>query len=219
MRIWRSFKLSVKVEDVAIYHFIRWIIVPNKVTTMENSYTHTAFAKRLRQLHGKQDWTVQEMADLAGIPKRSLENYMRKSSPQVPSVEVLVKMSIGYGVPADWLLFGAEGFAIQQSRLVRLCTRTACEPFVKGFLQATERLRDTPEVADVVIKDGRLLGQTPEAWAMLIAGAAGETAEALLISPTYNHALEVAEKMLGKKVHTTGAPESEMQSKHETGAK
>lgn len=140
---------------------------------MEDSYSQTNFAARLRQLQGKQGWTVQEMADLAGIPKRSLENYMRKNTPQVPSVEVLVRMSFGFGVPVDWLLFGAEHVAVYQLRLVRLCARAAAEPFIASFVHAVEQLRDDSLVANVVIKNQRLLGLTSQEWAMEIAAEAG----------------------------------------------
>lgn len=160
---------------------------------MAKSFVATDFAARLRQLQGSQDWTVQEMAALAGIPKRSLENYMRKADPQIPSAEVLAKMAEAYAVPVDWLLFGAESVALDQARLVRLCARAASVPFTEAFQRAAENLCADPANAPYMMPEGKLLGMTPEEWAMEIATEAGKRAEGLVLLPSFMRHLKVGE--------------------------
>lgn len=59
---------------------------------------------RLRDLQTANGWTIPHMAELAGLSKNSLQNYMRKTSPQKPGVDALKSMSVGFKVSVDWLL-------------------------------------------------------------------------------------------------------------------
>lgn len=163
---------------------------------MAKSFVATDLAARLRTLQGSQDWTVQEMAALAGLPKRSLENYMRKTGPQIPSAEVLAKMAEAYGVPVDWLLFGAESVALNQARLVRLCARSASVLFTEAFQRAAESLCADPANASLLMPEGKLLGMTPEEWAMEIATEAGKRAEGIVSMPNFLNHLKVGERVV-----------------------
>jgi transcriptional regulator with XRE-family HTH domain len=166
---------------------------------MAKSFDTSELAARLRQLQGKQDWTVQEMASLADLPKRSLENYMRKVNPQVPSAEVLAKMANAYSVPVDWLLFGTEAVAQDQARLVRLCTRAASAPYIKSFRSAAEAIAAKPGLAEHILADGKMLGLTDEEWAMEVANEAGKRAEAIIATASFQHSVRVAEVALNHK--------------------
>lgn len=65
-------------------------------------------AERLRQVRSKRQLTIQEMSDMVGIPKSSLESYMRTKEPKKPGLEALVAISTGMGVSTDWLVGRSE---------------------------------------------------------------------------------------------------------------
>lgn len=60
--------------------------------------------ERLRSLRRGQKLTLQELSQMCGISKNSLENYERGLA--VPSTEKLIQLSAFYGVRIDWLLGG-----------------------------------------------------------------------------------------------------------------
>lgn len=65
-------------------------------------------AERLRLLQSMRALTIQEMADLCGLPKRSLENYMNLKEPQRPGIDALIGVADGFGVSIDWIVGRAE---------------------------------------------------------------------------------------------------------------
>lgn len=155
----------------------------------------SGLASRLRQLQVQNDWTVVEMAQLVGIPKRSLENYMRKEHAQVPSVEVIVKMSQGFGVALDWLLLGQENYVSDQGRLVRLCARAGSLP----FLQSLSIMAQSEMTRPLAFQDGKLMGMSPEELATEIANEAGRRAEAVAAIPASSETLRISEIAVGLK--------------------
>ncbi len=152
----------------------------------------SGIAARLRAIQANNDWTVQEMADLTGLPKRSLENYMRKENPQLPGVEALVKIAHGLGVSLDWLVLGEDSHSVTTGRLVRLSARAAVLP----YLQSISVVFQSPTIRDVAFEDGKVLGMMPEELAMEIATEAGKRAEALATLPARSETLRVAELAL-----------------------
>lgn len=65
-------------------------------------------AFRLRQLQAKHGLTIQEMADRCGLPKRSLENYMKQKDAQRPGLEALIGIADGMNVSIDWIVGRSE---------------------------------------------------------------------------------------------------------------
>lgn len=75
---------------------------------MSNDAVSTDIAARLRQLQTKQGLTLQEMADRCGLPKRSLENYMKPKDAQRPGVDALLGIADGLNVSIDWIVGRSE---------------------------------------------------------------------------------------------------------------
>lgn len=65
-------------------------------------------AKKLRALQDHYGLTLQDMADRCGLPKRSLENYMRAKKPQRPGLDALRSIADGLDVSVDWLIGRSE---------------------------------------------------------------------------------------------------------------
>jgi transcriptional regulator with XRE-family HTH domain len=61
-------------------------------------------AQKLRSIQNHYGYTLQEMADNCGMPKWSLENYMRLKNPQRPGLDALKSLADGLNVSIDWLL-------------------------------------------------------------------------------------------------------------------
>ncbi len=190
-RLWRKRKASDTVMRAPKTTRLSGYNHPIKRQTMTFSYTPEEFAARLRKLQAQNDWTVSEMAALANLPKRSLENYMRKSSPQVPSVEVLARMADGFGVPVDWLVFGDAHHAVSQSRLVRLCSLAAAKLQLAAVFNLFEAAMQSNKDG-IIFKEGLLMGLSPDAWADEIAKDAANRAAALAALPATKPNLDVA---------------------------
>lgn len=62
----------------------------------------------LRRLKVANGWTLAEMASLTGLPKRSIESYMREKDPQKPGLDALKRMAKGLNVSVDALVFGGS---------------------------------------------------------------------------------------------------------------
>ena len=65
-------------------------------------------AGRLRQLRQRRNLTTVQMAEMTGIPKRTLDTYLREANPAVPGGEALEKLGRGLRVSLDWLALGEE---------------------------------------------------------------------------------------------------------------
>jgi transcriptional regulator with XRE-family HTH domain len=89
---------------------------------MSNYAVSGDIAGRLRLLQTKHGLTLQEMADRCGLPKRSLENYMKPKDAQRPGVDALLGIADGLKVSIDWIVgrsdepsspaFGREDYAV-----------------------------------------------------------------------------------------------------------
>lgn len=60
--------------------------------------------ERLRSLRRGQKLTLQELSQMCGISKSSLEQYERGEA--MPTMGKLIQLSAFYGVRIDWLLGG-----------------------------------------------------------------------------------------------------------------
>lgn len=71
---------------------------------MSGDLKHNDVALKLRSLQNYSGYTLQEMADTSGMPKRSLENYMRQKNLQRRGLDALNSLADGLKVSIDWLL-------------------------------------------------------------------------------------------------------------------
>lgn len=162
------------------------------------------FSRRLRHLRNINDWTVQEMAEMTGVPKRTLDNYMLKKNAPQPGLDALVKIAVGLGVSLDWLLLGEEFHALSQGALVRLTTRAAAIPFLQSLVVQLNGLKDDPKYWPVFFGEGKLAGQTPEELAIEIANEAGRRAEFVSLQPVRGQTIKALDIMTLKKAAETG---------------
>lgn len=131
---------------------------------------------RLRSLRDRKNWTVADMAERTGIPKRTLDKYMLRSDASLPGFDALCSISKGLGVSLDWLVFGADSAS---ENVELLATRSAYEV----VLMFTDGLvRQSTEAGSRVIIGDQILTLTPEEWSADIAWRAGEKARELLLT-------------------------------------
>lgn len=113
------------------------------------------------------------MAERTGIPKRTLDKYMLRSSANLPGFDALLALSKGLGVSLDWLAFGSD-FVSEGSELL---AAVAAE---ETGLQYFELIyREAKAGKKPLVEREELLGLTPEAWAFDLGVRAGEKAKDL----------------------------------------
>ncbi|RVT83344.1 XRE family transcriptional regulator [Rhodobacteraceae bacterium CCMM004] len=68
--------------------------------------------EQLYALRLRSGMSVQQMADKCGIPKSSLESYMRVTNPKRPGLDALLSIADAFDVSIDWLVGrGPDGAA------------------------------------------------------------------------------------------------------------
>lgn len=80
----------------------------------------SALVQRLHQLRVGKGMTINQMAASCGLPKSSLESYMRMSGAKRPGIDALISIAEGMSVSLDWLVgrtenidkFEAEDYAV-----------------------------------------------------------------------------------------------------------
>lgn len=128
------------------------------------------FSYRLRQLCEGNGWTVADMAERTGIPKRTLDKYMLRTGASVPGFDALVEMSKGLGISLDYLVFGAE----QTSQRDALLAYKAADTAIRNFL---ENLYRHNEVGTEIFGDNTILTQPIELVSSTVASLAQKAAE------------------------------------------
>lgn len=156
------------------------------------------FSRRLRHLRNQNDWTVQEMSEMTGIPKRTLDKYMLKENAPQPGLDAIVRIASGLGVSLDWLLLGEEAHAKSWGRIVRLSTRAILAPFLESFVSAYDVTGD-PETRALLIGNGKIMGHTPEELALDLAIASGIRAQELSALQPTDDRLRIGEVATGLK--------------------
>lgn len=92
-------------------------------------------AGRLRALRESNGWTVVDMAERTGIPKRTLDKYMLREGASLPGFEALIALSTGLGVSLDWLVFGAERVGETAELLAYRSARDASLPYFEMLVR------------------------------------------------------------------------------------
>lgn len=149
-----------------VFHWT--LITPYGVTmsTLKNSIQ--SIDVQLREVQSARGWTIQQMADLAGLSKNSMQNYMRKSDPQRPGTDAIIAMALGFGVSADWLL-GIEKVpeAHQNTQSSKLSPEQRLTVERAFRIQTLQMLRyilhDWEHFGPRIFEDGKYMGADPEA--------------------------------------------------------
>jgi transcriptional regulator with XRE-family HTH domain len=137
------------------------------MTTSEPS--DAAFAERLRRLRTARGWTQAELAEKAGIGKRSVEDYERGN--KVPR-RAVPAIAYALGVSPDFLLLGVDPL---DSRLDELATR------VVELREAVDRLEEL--LADSAESTRRMFGSVDSIVRLLIAQVAPDVLARLPMLP------------------------------------
>jgi transcriptional regulator with XRE-family HTH domain len=150
---------------------------------------------RLRELRDRNNWTVADMAERTGIPKRTLDKYMLRTDASLPGFEALCSLSTGLGVSLDWLVFGSEA----ASQGVGLIVRRASGDVVRMFAELI--LREYCAKNTKFIEGERILNITPEGWAIDLGIRAQEKGKELVASGLTMHELLTWEKAQAERGH------------------
>lgn len=103
-----------------------------------------SIAGRLRQVKDQNGWTAGDMAERIGIPRRTLESYMRRENAPLPGVDALKQIALGLRVSLDWLVLGDEDAALGGVLLVRLAAERAALPTLKNLIETQHRNESIP---------------------------------------------------------------------------
>ena len=116
-------------------------------------------------------FTVADMAERTGLPKRGLDKYMLRSNASLPGYDALISLSQGLGVSLDWLVLGEDFSGEGVDLLVQMAaTKTALTYF-------ETLLRYQSSVERPFSNNEEILGTTPEEWAISIGHDTGEAAK------------------------------------------
>lgn len=177
MRFWRSWLCSGSIRIVTppfvvVLHFSMVVLSMTQKHSVDQQALVDGFADRLRASIGGNGLTIQGLADKTGIPKRTIENYLRSKDPQLPSVEAAAKLSIGLGVSLDWLLLNSNAFADNAGRAVKLWATVAAKSYLEDMLKYHRQ-------GSAVFSGETILGFTPDALAKAIGENAASRARAI----------------------------------------
>lgn len=125
----------------------------------------SSIAHQIRTLRARHGWTTQDMAEKTGLPKRTLDSYMRRENPPLPGLEALRKMAVGLGVSLDWLVFGEDFGGARGYLLAHMSARRAALPIVKNLYEAIEQKTPLPVAEYVAIEIGAAAGEFAKAVA------------------------------------------------------
>ncbi len=73
-----------------------------------------SFRENLKAELAYQDILVKELADLSGVNKRTLDNYLREKA-STPPADVAVKIACALNVSVEYLVTGTESLAACES--------------------------------------------------------------------------------------------------------
>lgn len=133
----------------------------------------TDLAARLRELQEQTGWSVADMAERTGIPKRSFEKYLLREGASLPGFDALCQMSKGLGVSLDWLVFGVDG----ASEPVALLTERATYDVVRMYIETLLRYHSEGRP---LVENGEVLGLQTVIAAQDLADRAGDLVRKLI---------------------------------------
>lgn len=98
---------------------------------------------RLHSLRISRGLTIQQMAEKCGVPKSSLESYMKMSGAKRPGIDALIAVANGMGVSIDWLV--GRSVDNHSPRLSQKDYAMACFSVVSGLI---EWMREQQKASD-----------------------------------------------------------------------
>ncbi|PKP70250.1 MAG: hypothetical protein CVT82_07015 [Alphaproteobacteria bacterium HGW-Alphaproteobacteria-4] len=128
---------------------------------------------RLRELQSRNNWTVADMAERTGIPKRTLDKYLLRNGASLPGFDALCSMATGLGVSLDWLVFGAGQ---PGERTVLIADKAA---YLEA-IRVLEAFLHHHAAGQQLIEGELILGLSLEAWAAEIGARSGERAREMV---------------------------------------
>ena len=126
---------------------------------------------RLRSLRDKRQWTVADMAERTGIPKRTLDKYMLRNNAILPGYEALLSLSKGLGVSLDWLVFGAESVSEVSKLIAEMAATKVSRQYFETILRELQKAKVLDPSEEV------LFGLSPEMWAGDMGTRVGEAVQ------------------------------------------
>ena len=140
-------------------------------------------AARLRELQDRNNWTVADIAERTGLPKRTLDKYLLRQGASLPGFDALCQLSKGLGVSLDWLVFGSDA----ASEPVALFAERAAFEITK-LLTAT-LLRCHHEGRNLFENSEEILGLEPIEWGSDLGQRAADVVRDLVKSGTTTESL------------------------------
>lgn len=125
-------------------------------------------AARLRELQDRNNWTVADIAERTGLPKRTLDKYLLRQGASLPGFDALCQLSQGLGVSLDWLVFGSDS----ASEPIALFAERATFEVTKLLVETI--LRHYQEGRSLVDNGEELLGLAPIEWGLDLGGRAAD---------------------------------------------
>jgi len=133
----------------------------------------TDLATRLRDLQEQTNWSVADMSERTGIPKRSFEKYLLREGASLPGFDALCQMSKGLGVSLDWLVFGADGASEPVALLAERATYDVVRLYIETLLRYHSEGRP-------LVENGEVLGLQTVIAAHDLADRAGDLVRKLI---------------------------------------
>ncbi|MGY6410326.1 MAG: hypothetical protein ACXIUV_04785 [Alkalilacustris sp.] len=123
---------------------------------------HHDMPRRLRMLRTQRHLATQQMADLTGINKRTLDSDMRAADPAVPGARAPESLARGLDVSLVWLGLGPKPM-VSHGRPEKIAAIPACVAARRAFRQIIER-HVSGATLDATV--ATLLGLIPEEWGL-----------------------------------------------------
>jgi len=131
---------------------------------MDDKAVPDILVQRLHSLAVQRGLTIKEMAQKCGVPKSSLEGYMRLKDAKRPGIDALVSIADAMGVSIDWLVGRSEGREVGEGERRRIA--------LGMFNLVLEILREIDNAQDAdtnpIVKDGKVGGKTIEDYAVRV---------------------------------------------------
>ena len=125
----------------------------SSMTNTDNALPEVA--KRLELLRSNAGWSIAEMARVAGLHKRSMENYFKGHK---PSYDALIAMAKAFNVPVDWLC----GFEMPTGEHLE---RVVYEAAFESIHSLARRFRMYQELGKDVFQGGKVYGRDLDEFA------------------------------------------------------
>lgn len=121
---------------------------------MTNNNNDATLVQRLQILRVEHRLTIAEMAEKCGIPKSSLESYMRLEGARKPGFDALIVIASAFSVSIDWLVGLSESRRTQDENAYHF--EIACMAVVDSLLSRLEAEQAKSTIP--IIKDGTFAG-------------------------------------------------------------